>query len=88
VAYVPGQGELGEDDVTSTSDLCLAEEVAARQAFDHIASDLAIETVDLMPPMVAAKRSGRFDRMTFTHDFHWSPAGHTVAAEAIAAAVR
>jgi lysophospholipase L1-like esterase len=88
VAYVPGQGELGEDDVTSTSDLCLEEEIAARQAFNRIVSDLAIETVDIMPPMVAAKRSGRFDRMTFTHDFHWSPAGHTIAAEAIAAAVR
>ena len=88
VAYVPGQAELGEDDVTSTSDLCLAEEIASRQAFDRIARDLAIETIDLMPSMVAAKRSGRFDRMTYTHDFHWNPAGHTVAAERIVAAVR
>ena len=32
--YVPGQAELGEDDVTSTSDLCLPEEVACRQAFE------------------------------------------------------
>ena len=86
-AYVPGQAELGEDDVTSTSDLCLPEEIAARQAFDRMVRDLAIDTVDLMPPMVAAKRSGRFERMTFTHDFHWNPAGHTIAAEAIAAHV-
>ena len=38
--------------------------------------------------MVAAKRSGRFERMTFTHDFHWNAAGHTVAAETIASAIR
>ncbi len=88
VAYVPGQGELSEDDVTSTSDLCLEEEIACRQAFGRIVRDLAIEAVDLMPPMVAAKQSGRFDRMTFTHDFHWNPAGHTMAAETIAAAIR
>ena len=87
-AYVPGQAELGEDDVTSTSDLSLPEERAARQAFGRMCRDLAIETIDLMPPMVAAKRSGRFERMTFTHDFHWTPAGHTIAAETLAAAVR
>jgi lysophospholipase L1-like esterase len=87
-AYVPGQGELGEDDVTSTSDLSGPEEIAARQAFDRMVRDLGIDAVDLMPPMVAAKRSGRFERMTFAHDFHWNPAGHTVAAEVIAAAVQ
>ena len=87
-AYVPGQAELGEDDVTSTSDLSLPEEIACRRAFDRIVHDLAIDTVDLMPPMVAAKRSGRFERMTFAHDFHWNPAGHTIAAEVIAGAIR
>ena len=87
-ANVPGQAELGEDDVTSTSDLSLPEEVACRRAFDRMVRDLALNTVDLMTPMVAAKRSGRFDRMTFTHDFHWNPAGHTIAAEAIAGAIR
>ncbi len=88
VAYVPGQAELGEDDVTSTSELSLPEEIACRRAFDRIVRDLAIDTIDLMPAMVAAKHSGRFERMTFVHDFHWNPAGHTIAAEAIAAAVR
>ncbi len=87
-AYVPGQGELGEDDVTSTSDLSLPEEIASRRAFERMVRDLGIDAIDLMPPMVAAKRSGRFDRMTFTHDFHWTAAGHTVAAEAIAAAIQ
>jgi len=86
-AYVPGQAELGEDDVTSTSDLSLPEEIACRQAFDRMVRDLAIDAIDLMPSMVAAKRAGRFDRMTFTHDFHWTPAGHTIAAEVIAAEI-
>jgi len=82
--FVPGQAELGEDDVTSTSDLSLPEEIACRQAFERAARDLGIETVDLMAAMLAAKKSGRFERMTFRHDFHWCPAGHTVAAETIA----
>jgi hypothetical protein len=82
--FVPGQAELGEDDLTSTSDLCLAEESASREAFDRIAGDLGIETVDLMAPMRAAKRSSRFERMTFIHDFHWNAAGNTVASEVIA----
>jgi hypothetical protein len=84
---VPGQAELGEDDVTSTSDLCLGEEIAYRQAFERMVHDLGIETGDLMGPMLAAKRSGRFDRLTFPHDFHWNAAGHTLAAEVIAAAL-
>jgi len=86
-AYVPGQAELDEDDVTSTSDLSLPEEIACRQAFDRMVRDLGIDAVDLMPSMVAAKRAGRYERMTFTHDFHWNPAGHTVAAEVLAAAI-
>jgi lysophospholipase L1-like esterase len=85
--FVPGQAELGEDDVTSTSDLCLAEEVASREAFDRLARELGLETTELMAPMMAAKRSGRFERMTFVHDFHWNAAGNTIAAESIAAAI-
>lgn len=86
-ACVPGQAELGEDDASSTSDLCLPEEIACRQAFQRLVRDLAIDTVDLMAPMLAAKRAGRFERVTFVHDSHWNPAGHTIAAEAIAAAI-
>lgn len=82
--FVPGQAELGEDDATSTSDLCLAEEVASREAFNRLAGELRLETADLMAPMQAAKRSGRFARLTFVHDFHWNAAGNTVAAEVIA----
>ncbi len=88
VVNVPGQAELGEDDVTSTSDLCLSEEIACRQAFERMVSALAVDTVDLMTPMLAAKRTGRFERLTFAHDFHWNPVGHTIAAETIAAAIK
>jgi hypothetical protein len=87
-AYVPGQAEMGEDEVSSTSDLCLPQEIACRQAFERMVRDLAIDTVDLMAPMVAAKRTGRFERMTFVHDFHWNSAGHTIAAEVIAGAMQ
>ncbi len=82
--FVPGQAELSEDNVTSTSDLCLVEETTAHEAFNRIAGDLGVETVDLMAPMLAAKRSGRFERMTFVYDFHWNAAGNTIAAEVIA----
>ena len=85
--FVPGQAELGEDDVTSTSDLSPLDEVATRQAFDRLVAELGIETTDLMSPMLAAKRSGRFERLTFAHDFHWNAAGNTVAAETIATAL-
>ena len=63
------------------------EEIAARQAFERLVRELGIDTVDLMAPMVAAKRSGRFNRITFRHDFHWSAAGHTVAVEVLAAKI-
>ncbi len=82
--FVPGQAELGEDNVTSTSDLSPLDEVATRQAFDRLIRELGIETADLMSPMLAAKRGGRFERLTFAHDFHWNAAGNTVAAETIA----
>jgi lysophospholipase L1-like esterase len=86
--FVPGQAELGEDDVTSTSDLSPQEEVTSRQAFDRLIGELGIDTVDLKAPMLAAKRSGRFERLTFAHDFHWNAAGNTVAAETIAEKLR
>jgi hypothetical protein len=87
VIFVPGQAELGEDDVTSTSDLSPLDEVATRRAFDRLLHERNIETVDLTAPMLAAKRSGRFERLTFVHDFHWNAAGNTVAAERIAAEI-
>jgi hypothetical protein len=84
VANVPGQAELGEDDASSTSDLCGPEEAAYREAFERVAKSLGLDTIDLMTPMVAAKQIARFQRMTFQRDFHWNAAGHTLAAETIA----
>jgi lysophospholipase L1-like esterase len=86
--FVPGQAELGEDDVTSTSDLSPLDEVATRQAFDRLIQELGIESADLMTPMLAAKRGGRFERLTFAHDFHWNAAGNSVAAEVLAEKLR
>ena len=59
----------------------------AEPTYGRMVRDLDIESIDLMPAMVAAKRSRRFPRMTFTHDFHWNSAGHTIAAEVLAAAI-
>ena len=89
-AYVPGQAELGEDDVTSTRAIFpWRKRLPARQAFDRIVRDLAIDAVDLMPPMVAAKCSSR---PVQAHDLYatistGTRAGHTVAAEVIAGAI-
>ncbi len=85
VAYVPGQAELGEDDCSVTEDLTPPEQATYRKAFFHCADVLGIETVDLLPRLLAAKKAGRFDRVTFRHDFHWNENGHAVAAETIAA---
>lgn len=86
-AMIPGPAELREDDIAPLSELSLPGEIACRQAYDRLVRDLGIESVDLMAPMLEAKRSGRFDRMLFAHDIHWCAAGNTVAAEAIAAAI-
>ena len=83
VAYIPGQAELGEDDCSVTEDLSLAEQIGYRKAFFRCADQLGIETIDLLPRMLAAKKAGRFDRLTFQHDFHWTKNGHLVAAEMI-----
>ena len=84
VAYVPGQSELGEDDVSSTEDLAPAENPAYRAAFFRIAAALGLETLDLLPDMLAAKRADAARRLTFEHDFHWNPHGHEIAARTIA----
>ena len=78
----PGRVGRGRRDIDERSSPL--EEVAARQAFGRLIRELGIETTDLMPPMLAAKRSGRFERLTSAHDFHWNAAGNTVAAEVIA----
>ena len=86
VAYVPGQAELGEDDVTSTSDLSLPEEIASRRAFERMVGDLAIDGRSH-----AAHGCGQAQRTLRPHDLHprfpLEPRGHTIAAETIAAAI-
>jgi lysophospholipase L1-like esterase len=81
-AYIPQQGELGED-VTRSSDRALAE-AALRQAFFSSAAALNIPTIDLLPAFLEAKRNDRSDRLTFPRDEHWNEHGHAVAAQAIA----
>ncbi len=87
VAYVPGQAELGEDDVTSTSDLSLPEEIACRQAFDRMVRDLATRN----GRSHAADGCRQAQRAFRSHDlrsrFSLESAGHTVAAEAIDGAI-
>jgi hypothetical protein len=83
IAFIPGQAELREDDCSVTEDLALPEQIGYRKAFFRCASQLGIETIDLLPRMLAAKKAGRFDRLTFQHDFHWNKNGHLVAAELI-----
>jgi hypothetical protein len=83
VAYIPGQAELGEDDCSFTEDLSLPEQIGYRKAFFRCADQLGIETIDLLPRMLAAKKAGRFDRLTFQHDFHWNKNAHLLAAETV-----
>ena len=60
-AFVPGQAELGEDDVTSTSDLSLPEELPPGRPSSAWSAIWPSTRSISMPPMVAAKRSGRFE---------------------------
>jgi hypothetical protein len=83
VVYIPGQAELHEDDCAFTEDLSLPQQVGYRRAFFRCVDQLGIETIDLLPRMVAAKKAGRFDRLTFRHDFHWNKNAHLLAAETV-----
>ena len=83
VVYVPGQSELGEDDCAFTEDLSLPQQFGYRKAFFRCADRLGIETIDLLPRMLAAKKTGRFGRLTFQHDFHWNKNAHLLAAETV-----
>jgi hypothetical protein len=81
LVYVPGQAEIGEA-VHPTTEWLRREETARRLLTDCTKS-LNIETIDLLPDFVAARTSGRFERLTFAQDQHWNENGHTVAAEVI-----
>ena len=81
VAYIPGVGELDEGrDESSTR-----REAAYRQAFDACTEGTGIEILDLLPGLLAAKRSGKVERVIIAGDGHWNAAGHRVVAEIIAA---
>ena len=54
VVFVPGQGELQEDD-HPTEDLSRAEQRAYRTAFFRTAQAIGLKTVDLLPPFRAAR---------------------------------
>jgi lysophospholipase L1-like esterase len=83
VAYIPGQAELEEDDCSFTEDLSPAQQIGYRKAFFRCVDQLGIETIDLLPRMLAAKKAHRFDRLTFQHDFHWNKNAHLLAAETV-----
>jgi len=87
LAYLPGQAELGEDDCSSTDEFTAPEEAAFRPAFFRITQSLGIKTLDLLPPLLAAKQAGRFDRLTFRYDQHWNEHGHLVGAEALSSRI-
>jgi hypothetical protein len=87
VAYIPGQAELGEDDFSSTDEFTGPEEAAFRPAFFRITQSLGIKTLDLLPPLLATKQAGRFDRLTFCYDQHWNEHGHLVGAEALSSLI-
>jgi hypothetical protein len=85
IAYIPGHGELGEDEFCAMEDLSLPEQIGYRNAFFRCTDQLGIETIDLLPYLVEAKKTGRLDRATYPHDLHWNKNAHVVAAEAISA---
>jgi hypothetical protein len=83
VTYIPGQAELGENDVLTSEDVSPADQPAYRQAFFRATAALGIRTIDLLPRFLRIKESQPDRRLTFVHDFHWNENGHLAAAEAI-----
>jgi hypothetical protein len=80
VAYIPGQSETGD----GLGDGYTPEYLAIyRKVLLSLTDELRIETVDLLPHFLEAKRQGRYERFTFPVDEHWNDEGHTAAAEGI-----
>lgn len=84
VAYIPGMAELTESPFGSVEALA-ANERAFREAFFSCAQSLDVETLDLLPGMLAAKRDPQLGLLAFPRDTHWTATGHRVVAEIIAA---
>lgn len=81
-AYIPGHAEIGES--MEIDVMHLWSQAGYREAFFNIAEEIELETIDLLPYFLDAKRSGHCGRTTFARDMHWNDAGHAVAADAIA----
>jgi hypothetical protein len=81
-AFVPQPGELGE--ARSPSDNATRNERGYREAFGACVAPSGIETLDLLPAFLEAKRAHPRARLTFPHDQHWTALGHEVAGRAIA----
>jgi hypothetical protein len=82
VALIPGQAELGEMAMPAAT--AVAADAAYRAAFVRIAAALHLDTLDLLPPLRAAKVREPGQRVTFANDPHWTPFGHRVVAAALA----
>jgi lysophospholipase L1-like esterase len=81
--YIPEQAELGE--TPDEDENRLHNDQAFRRAFFDSTESLGLRTIDLLPPLLAAKHDGPpGQRLTFLHDGHWTNEGHEVAARAIA----
>jgi lysophospholipase L1-like esterase len=83
VAYIPGMGELTESPFASVAAL-QSNEKAFRDAFFSCAQSLDIETLDLLPGMLAAKQDPQLGLLAFPRDTHWTATGHRVVADIIA----
>jgi lysophospholipase L1-like esterase len=81
VAYVPGVAELGEGGNAAMA----MEERAFRQTFFSCTDSLGIDVIDLLPEMLAAKKSGRIDQLLIPADGHWNAVGHGIVADIVAA---
>jgi lysophospholipase L1-like esterase len=83
VAFIPGMGELTESPFASVESL-KSNEAAFRDAFFSCAHSLDIETLDLLPGMLAAKQDSQLGLLAFPRDTHWTATGHRVVADIIA----
>ncbi|HEY2838147.1 MAG TPA: SGNH/GDSL hydrolase family protein [Pirellulales bacterium] len=83
VAYIPGMIELTESPFASI-EILVQNQKSYREAFFACAESLQIETLDLLPGMLAAKREKRLDRLAYPHDTHWTATGHRVVADIVA----
>ncbi|NQU25242.1 MAG: hypothetical protein HQ567_28490 [Candidatus Nealsonbacteria bacterium] len=81
VAYIPGQTEL--DEASTDVQERLQFDRVHRQAFFACAESLEIETIDLLPHLLAVKQAEEFPRLTFANDEHWNEDGHAAAGEVL-----